>query len=246
MTDQGPSKSKDPVAVGDLAELAADHTQQARKSLSFEHAFSRVQARKTEFNTVIDLGAAKGGWSTVAQQYWPDAYYHLVEAKEYWRPELEKRVSAHANTSFTIAAVSDRCGSVYFPADARPLGGRAFNTAPEDVPVVEVPATTIDAEVEKQNLKPPYFIKMDTHGNELDILNGAQNTLKDTALLCIEMYNYVGQRRFHELIGDLEGMGFRCVDIAEPMFRYLDAAFWQIDVFLMPASSEVFAKDTYW
>ena len=236
----------DPIAVSSVAKLAQDHSRQASGKLSFRHAFQRITARGTSFNTVIDLGAAKGGWSAVARDFWPDAHYHLVEAKEYWRPELEKVVASTPNTSFTIAAVSDKPGKAYFPADARPFGGHAFNSAQDHTEVVEVPATTIDNEVRNQKLEPPFFIKMDTHGTELDILKGAQSTLSQTELLCIEMYNFSGQRRFHELIGDLEGFGFRCVDIAEPLFRYLDACLWQIDVFLMPSTSEFFKNSQFW
>ncbi len=239
-------KDPDPVAVGEMAKLAQDHTRQACSTLSHQHAFERCVAREVEVNTVIDLGAAKGGWSSVARKYWPDAHYHLVEAKEYWRPALEKVTARTPNTSFTIAAVSDTPGTVYFPADARPYGGRAINTVPKKIDVVEIPATSIDEEVRKFDLKPPFFIKMDTHGTELDILKGARETLPETQLLCIEMYNFGGQRRFFELIGDLEEMGFACVDIAEPLFRYLDACLWQIDVFLMPSDSDCLKKRMFW
>lgn len=41
-----------------------------------------------------------------------------------------------------------------------------------------VPATTIDLEVAERGLQAPFVIKLDTHGFELPILNGARGTLR--------------------------------------------------------------------
>jgi len=36
----------------------------------------------------------------------------------------------------------------------------------------------------------PYLIKLDTHGVEIPILNGSAQTLKDTNVLVVEVYNF--------------------------------------------------------
>ena len=40
--------------------------------------------------------------------------------------------------------------------------------------------------VEKENLKLPNFIKIDTQGSEIDILKGSKNTLKNCNLIYLE------------------------------------------------------------
>ena len=61
--------------------------------------------------------------------------------------------------------------------------------------------TTIDHEVATRGLRGPFMIKLDTHGRKGEILYGADQTLKDTNLLMIEVNNFAdrGRMRFHEL-----------------------------------------------
>jgi hypothetical protein len=108
--------------------------------------------------------------------------------------------------------------------------------------------TTVDIEVEKRHLAPPYLLKLDTHGAEVAILERARSVLKRASLLLIESYNFELSEtslRFNEMCAHLEAQGFRCVDLCEPLFRPSDQALWQIDLFFAPASERLFQQNTY-
>ena len=63
----------------------------------------------------------------------------------------------------------------------------------------------------QHQLRPPFLIKLDTHGFEVPILKGAQETLQQTNLLVIETYNFQLQPtslRFHEMCSYMEFGGF--------------------------------------
>jgi hypothetical protein len=113
---------------------------------------------------------------------------------------------------------------------------------------VRVPVTTIDAQVAQRQLKPPFLIKLDTHGFEVSILNGAQATLRQTNLLVIETYNFhllPDSLRFHEMCSFMEARGFRPIDLVEPMHRERDQALWQFDLVFIRADRPEFQSSSY-
>ena len=121
-------------------------------------------------------------------------------------------------------------------------------SGPGDTGGRTVPVETIDAAIAARALPGPYALKLDTHGYELAVLAGAAHTLTQTELLVIEAYNFTlmpGCLRFYELCVWLEARGFRCCDLADPMRRPQDGAFWQVDLVFAPATSPLFASNVY-
>ena len=223
-----------------LQKLAARSNKASTKALSHRDALARVAAKVSEINTVLDIGAARGAWSIQAEKHWPTASYHLLEAKPLWTRDLEQLAKKKENFSYSLKAASDKPGSVYFPTEGEPYAGAAFkgNDSREDL--TEVPATTLDQEAKEHNFSGPFAIKLDTHGTEVDILKGATTVLKNTSLICIETYNFMGQKRFPEMRIYLQTLGFRTADIAEPVFRKSDASLWQVDFYLLRRDHHIF------
>jgi hypothetical protein len=109
--------------------------------------------------------------------------------------------------------------------------------------------TTIDYEVQSRQLEGPYLVKLDTHGFEPEILDGASSTLQQTATLIVEAYNFElrpGVLRFYELCALLAGRGFRPIDLIDPMRRPKDGAFWQVDIVFARSDLPLFEDRTYW
>jgi len=102
--------------------------------------------------------------------------------------------------------------------------------------------------VERRGLEPPYLVKLDTHGHEVSILEGARRTLQASSLLVVEAYNFdigEGALRFHQMCRHMEELGFRCADLADPMWRPGDAFFWQMDLFFVPRNRPEFVSNVY-
>jgi FkbM family methyltransferase len=213
--------------------------------LSLDAALSRFRARDLPIGTVIDIGASDGRWSRKAREYFPDAHCLLVEAQSAHQPALDRLKRTSGNIDYVIAAASDRCGTVYFePGDL--FGGVASHT--QGPAMVEVAAVTVDSLVRDRRLPPPYLLKLDTHGFEVPILEGAGESLKRTHLVVVETYNFRIEKEsllFHEMCGYMDGKGFRTIDLCEPMHRPKDGALWQIDLFFLPAAREEFTSNRY-
>lgn len=204
-------------------------------------ALDRLKKRDILLETIIDVGASDGRWSEWMLPVYPLARYLCIEAQAAHELKLKNFVAHHPNIEYVLAAAGAEEGNIYF--DAGDLFGGLASYKPLENDCIVVPVTTIDAQVERRALKPPYLIKLDTHGFEVPILDGAARTLEKAEVLIIEVYNFVSgppALLFYDMCRHLETKGFRCVDIFDPLFRPRDGSFWQIDmVFLRSTRPEL-------
>ena len=198
---------------------------------TMDNACQAIAARGHALNTVVDIGASDGRWSRDFMRYFPDCQYLLVEAQPVHAPRLKQFCREHTNIRYIMAAAGETSGQIYFDA-SNPLGGQASHM-PFVAHNLVVPMTTVDDEVISRQLPAPYLIKFDTHGFEVPILKGAQRTLQATEIIIMECYNYQIAPEcllFDEMCAYLRVLGFRCVDLADPMFRPHDNTLWQMDL----------------
>jgi len=138
-------------------------------------------------------------------------------------------------------------GEIFFD-NRNPFGGRASSHKTSEN-LISIPCTTIDHEVRSKNITAPYGIKLDTHGFEVPIIEGATKTLEDTQFLVIETYNFILKTeeslKFNEMCDYLEKKGFRVIDIAEPLYRPFDQSLWQLDIFFIRDDRDAFKTLRY-
>ena len=214
--------------------------------ISLEGALERCRSRNPHIQTVIDVGASNGMWTEKCVKFFPEAYYLLVEAQEPHEEGLRQLKRSIPRMDYVLAAAGDRDGEIYF--DNTELFGGLASHEPFAESCITVPVTTIDTQVKQRDLKPPFFLKLDTHGFEVPIFEGAKETLAQTKLLVVETYNFsVAPKalRFHEMCAYLEAKGFRCVDICDPLHRARDRALWQFDLFFVPEHDAAFESEEY-
>lgn len=217
----------------------------ARNPATMEAALARCASRGLDVRTVVDVGASDGRWSRVASRLLPPAHYFMVEARVEHEPGLAKTAAA-GNFSYQLCAAGDRDGEIHFDATAL-FGGQASDTPYEKNGIV-VPVRRLDSLAAERGLQGPFALKLDTHGYEIPILEGARGLLADTELLIIECYNFrltAQSLTAHEMSAWLGERGFRCVDLADPLYRERDGALWQMDLFFAPARHRAFASNVY-
>ena len=184
-----------------------------------------------EFKTVIDVGASNGMWTREVLPHFPTCAYFLVEARREHEPALAAFAAENPAVRYTICAAADKPGQVHFHAGDL-FGGLAAHTAFSEHDVV-VPARTLDEIAATHALVAPYFLKLDTHGFEEQILAGSTDVLAHASLVVIEAYNHrmgFGNLLFPELCTLMAARGFRCVDFFDPLYRPHDSSFWQADL----------------
>lgn len=198
---------------------------------TFPGTLQRLLRHQIDFETVVDVGASNGCWSASLQRVFPAKSHLLIEANPVHEPALRAACQANPKWHSVLKAAGETEGKLFFDA-SDPLGGHLSET-PINPNYKPFPVTTIDAEVRRLDLPPPFFIKLDTHGVEVPILNGAARALERAALLVIECYNFPSGPpclSFWEMCAWLEEKGFRPLDVHDILYREYDGAFWQLDL----------------
>ena len=218
----------------------------ATAGMSMRAGLARCAERGMPVRTVIDVGASNGSWTRLARESYPDAGYLLIEAQQAHEEALRALVNECADSEYVLTAAGHRNGEIYF--DARDLFGGVASDVPLECECTSVPVRTIDSLVAERGLSPPFMLKLDTHGFEVPIFDGAAETLKATELVVVEAYNFVlapGSLRFHELCGFMEGRGLRCIDMCDVSRRPKDHSLWQMDLFFARAGRPEFESNEY-
>lgn len=137
---------------------------------------------------LVGVGASDGVWSRAFAAPFPGKRHLLLDANRTYLPALEKACAENKNWSFRITAVGGRSGTLFFD-DSDPLGGHLSET-PLNENYKPCQVATIDEIVAEQGLLGPFMIKLDTHGVEIPVLQGATRTLEKNNVLVIEAYNF--------------------------------------------------------
>jgi FkbM family methyltransferase len=213
---------------------------------SLRAALGRCRQRVQQIGTLIDVGASNGSWSLLARRFFPEVACFMIEAQVEHEPALKTLRKSDGTFDYIIAAAGDSDGSAHFQ-DGDLFGGAVVKN-PAGANFRHVPMVRLDSLLRSRSLKGPFLLKLDTHGFEVPILEGAGEVLAQTSLLVVEVYNFQltpESLRFHEMCAYLENRGFRCIDICDPLFRKKDGALWQMDLFFAPADSVWFSTNSY-
>lgn len=199
-----------------------------------------------EISTVLDVGASDGRWSADCMMFFPDAAYVLFEPQPV-HAEALRHFSNRCNKSVTIInkAVGGSEGHTFFNVK-NPFGGALRDK--DDGFSVKVPVTTIDFAVAEMNFPGPYLLKLDTHGFEKIIIDGASSTLKSCEIIIVEVYNYKlndDTLLFWELCTYLDNLGFRPVDLIDVLHRKYDDSLWQMDIVFVKKGWSGFSHNQY-
>jgi FkbM family methyltransferase len=201
--------------------------------------------------TVIDVGAAYGDFALQCLDVFPDARYVLIEALAEYSEALEQRVRDRPGTEYVAAAAAASDGEITINVHGD-LVGSSLYLEQEDSTVNGVPRTvasvTLDTLREGHALRPPFLLKIDVQGAELDVLACASQLLKHTGYVLLEVSFFeffAGGPQFHDIIAFMKAQGFVAYDLSGLQYRPLDGALSQADVSFVREDGP-FRKDHYY
>ena len=196
--------------------------------------------------TVLDVGASNGSWSKECLKFFPKSNYVLFEPQPIHNDALNLFVKSNEQVRVIKKAVGASEGYTFF--DASDEFGGALASSGVDDNAIKVEMTTLDASVFQLQVAPSYLIKLDTHGFERSILQGAGSVIDKTEILIIEAYNYRITDEaflFWELCAYLADKGFRPVDLVDVLHRQYDNSLWQMDLLFIKDDWKGFSYLSY-
>jgi FkbM family methyltransferase len=192
--------------------------------------------------SVIDVGAAYGDWSIMCQAVFPSARYLLVEPLEEFAPFLHDAVARLSDANWVPAVAAGQRGERNLRVHRDLVGSSLLVEAQEsdDVETRVVSAAAVDELVRDHDAAGPYLLKVDAQGGELEVLRGAQDTLRQTELVILEVTFLpllIDGPEFADVVSVMAASGFVMHDILDLSYRPLDGALAQADAMFVPASS---------
>ena len=215
--------------------------------LSIHNSLARIRDLGQCPRTVFDVGVATG--TRGLYDVFPDVRYALIDPLDEAAPFMRALVEKHPGSVAVHGAAGREAGTAEFVVNAA-LSGSSFLLSPTAGEVRTVPVVTIDGVVKEHGLEPPYVIKLDVQGYELEALAGAQETLKSAIAVIAETSLWADRKgqglpTTHSLMTWLGERGFVLYDIANLARRQRDGAIVEMDLVFCPAASPLRAVKNY-
>ena len=216
-----------------------------REGMDMESVLRQLGKRAGPIATILDIGASNGRWSEMSMKLFPQARFIGVEPLVEREPQLQRLKQRRSQFDYILCVAGDQDNETVELAITEDLDGSTIGGTGV---VRKVPSHSIDEIIRIKKCVGPFILKFDTHGFEVPILKGAAKTMENTHYIVMEVYNYrhvEGTLLFHEMCGLLDGMGFRCFNMADPLQRPLDGSLWQMDLFFARKDDACFRDSTF-
>jgi FkbM family methyltransferase len=182
---------------------------------------AQLKASGFEPKVIYDIGACVLHWTNEAERIWPNTEFVAFEAMNSAEFLYKER-----GMKYHVGVLSNESGKEveFYQNDWHPGGNSYYRENPEVNP--EAPkyfneqhkrtlkTVTLDAVVNLKKMPPPDMIKMDVQGAELDVLKGAEETLKTAQHVILELqrveYNK-GAPLKDTVIEYMDSLGFDCM-----------------------------------
>ena len=239
----------DPATASDLALQVLQHQPQNQDAMTVLGAarfaalcnphdmfFAKLKRLGFTPRSAIDVGAYEGDWTRALKRLFTDATVLMIEAQPGKADALQGVVDGSANVTYRACLVGDRNeDDVAFHVMDTPYGSTGSSMYPEQTsfPRNAVPLTmrTLDDIVAEAAMAAPDLLKIDVQGAELDVLAGAESTLKSVQFIHMELstlqYNE-GAPLIADVLPVLGAAGFVLFDILEE-HRIGDGILSQLD-----------------
>jgi FkbM family methyltransferase len=202
---------------------------------------------RSGIQTVIDVGAHTGQFSSALRHFLPRAEIYAFEPLAHCHEILLRRFADDAGFHAFNTAVGDTDGVLAFhtssfPKASSPLAMTAVHKEAfpwsAETSASQVPVRRLDTHAETMRLTPSILLKVDVQGYENRVLAGAEEVLTRTSYVLVELSFaplYEGQADFHDVYTFLTDRGFSYAGSWDQLASPLDGSILQTDALFVRA-----------
>lgn len=194
-------------------------------------------------STIFDVGVHSGTPELYAA--FPEAYYVLVDPLKENEHHL-KEILTRYRGEYLLEAAGANPGTATIHVEPSFVGRSSilertrFTATGSEPEERSIPITTLDEVVDKRGLSGPFAIKIDTEGFELEVIRGAERTLRESQFVIAEVSvskRFEGGYIFADMISEMAKHGFHLCDVltVPRSQRTREAMF--LDVMFRPSGS---------
>jgi FkbM family methyltransferase len=191
-----------------------------------------IKAHAPRLSRLVDVGAHEGRFARSILALWPAIEVVCIEPNRACSSQLAMLQGRCAKV--IQCAVSEKQGTaVYYrhpnssmnsivPVDPHMFAKKWSHYRANDIETELVPVETLDgamAEVEFEEGR-TLLLKLDTQGNELPVLRGAEKTLSQTVICVVEHMFWGGYKQHYtleDLLAFMTERGFQCVGMMQTL-----------------------------
>lgn len=178
---------------------------------------SELEENGLRFNTVYDIGACVGAWSTsLREEILNQSEFIMFEAN----PAYQEMLQSTGIRFFNKVLSNPGRGNVEF-FNGTNTGDSYYKettTIYDDKSSIILPTVTLDELIGEHNLSIPQLLKIDTQGSELDILRGSTRIMGKTEVILTELpiieYNK-GAPKISDYLDFFKAYGYIPIDITQ-------------------------------
>lgn len=210
---------------------------------SLDLFFFNLKTRGFAPKHIVDVGANRGRWTRAALQYFPDAYYTLLEPQDHLRTHVQDLLARDGRIRWIGAGAGDKLGTLPFgvhPYDL--MSGFKFTAeAAKRVGMrqIEVPVMTLNEIVRTSDAPFPDLVKIDAEGFDLRVLAGASELVGKTDIFLLEaaIYRQNCETSLENVVKTMAHLGYRIFDIHDLSYDPKNIVLWSCELaFLRNAS----------
>ena len=210
---------------------------------SMEWCFANLRNSDFSPSTIIDIGAYTGDWTRMIKRIYPESCILMVEP-QYDKESSLRRVQSDLGES--VKYVNYLLGSSNantVPFFEMKSGSSVF----EEHSIVKRNKTlrqtrTLDSIVSELELEQIKLLKLDVQGYEIEVLKGAQETLKEVEIILLEAALKElnrGAPLLHDVISFMKTNSFIAYDICSFHRTGKDRSIGQVDIMFVSEDSNL-------
>jgi len=220
----------------------------AQDRATFSATLALLARKGVRYATVIDLGCADGHFFVQHRPLFAGGVPVNIDANALYEPSL-KLVKETLGGHYRIAAVSDQPGEVTITLAAHPYWSSLRGSGDPYWQRLNgmtsgqrtVPAIRLDDLARELDLKPPYLLKLDIQGAEVQALRGARDVLGKTHVVICE----ADLDDFQAINAELVASGFRLHDLTQLSYASDQTLGWFYPVYINESLAHLVSR-AFW